>query len=290
MTAKLLEGRPLAKKIETALKREVSSLGKSPVLACVQVGHEPGQEAYVKSQKKTTEGLGVKFQLHKLPADTSESALMTLIKKLNSDTAVNGIIVQMPLPAQIDHKKISRFIAPEKDVECMHPLNIGKIAFANAVLLPCTPAAVMELLDSCCPDLCGKEVVIVGHSEIVGKPLANLLLERLATVTICHIGTSKVGKLREHVERAQILIVAAGKTGLIKGEWIREGTIVIDVGINKVADKIVGDVEFDKASKRAGFITPVPGGVGPLTVIMLMRNLIEAVKLQGRPKTARDVY
>jgi methylenetetrahydrofolate dehydrogenase (NADP+)/methenyltetrahydrofolate cyclohydrolase len=162
----------------------------------------------------------------------------------------------------------------------MHPANIGKIVFGKASILPCTLAAVMELLKETGVDLYGKEVVIVGHSEIVGKPLALLLLEKFATVTVAHIGTSKAGKLEEHVKKAEVLIVAVGKAGLIKGEWIKEGAIVIDVGINRIADKIVGDVEFEGAEKRAAFITPVPGGVGPLTVTMLMRNLVEAAKSQ----------
>ena len=186
----------------------------------------------------------------------------------------------MPLPSQIDYKKISQFVRPEKDVEGMHPANIGKIVFGKATILPCTPAAVMELLKETGADLYGKEVVIVGHSEIVGKPLALLLLDKFATVTVAHIGTSKAGKLEEHVRRAEVLIVAVGKAGIIKGEWIKEGAIVIDVGINRVGDKIVGDVEFETAEKRASYITPVPGGVGPLTVTMLMRNLVQAPKLQ----------
>ena len=186
----------------------------------------------------------------------------------------------MPLPAQIDYKKISENILPDKDIEGMHPANIGKMIFGKARLVPCTPAAAMELINASGVDLYGKGVVIVGHSEIVGKPLALLLLEKFATVTVCHIGTSKAGKLEEHIRRAEVLIVAVGKAGLIKGELIKEGAIVIDVGINRVGDKIVGDVEFEAAEKRASYITPVPGGVGPLTVTMLMRNLVEAAKLQ----------
>jgi methylenetetrahydrofolate dehydrogenase (NADP+)/methenyltetrahydrofolate cyclohydrolase len=162
----------------------------------------------------------------------------------------------------------------------MHPQNIGNIIFGRSKILPCTPAAVMELLNASGVDLYSKEVVVVGHSEIVGKPLALLLLDKFATVTVCHIGTSKAGKLQEHVAKAEVLIVAVGKAGLIKGEWVKEGAVVIDVGINRVADKIVGDVEFEAAEKRASYITPVPGGVGPLTVTMLMRNLVEAAKLQ----------
>jgi methylenetetrahydrofolate dehydrogenase (NADP+)/methenyltetrahydrofolate cyclohydrolase len=278
--AKLLEGKPLAEKIKEEIKQQVSSLKKKPVLASVQVGDNPGAEAYAKSQKKTAEGLGIDYQFHKLSQDTTEASLIEFIQKLNSEKSVNGIIIQMPLPGQIDYKKISQFIFPEKDVEGMHPDNIGKIVFGKANILPCTPAAVMELLKEAGVDLYGKEVVIVGHSEIVGKPLALLLLEKFATVTVCHIGTSKAGKLEEHVMKAEVLIVAVGKAGIIKGEWIKEGAIVIDVGINRVGDKIVGDVEFETAERRASYITPVPGGVGPLTVTMLMRNVVEAAKLQ----------
>jgi methylenetetrahydrofolate dehydrogenase (NADP+)/methenyltetrahydrofolate cyclohydrolase len=278
--AKLLEGKPLAEKIKEAIKQEISALGKMPVLASLQVGENAGADAYVKSQKKAADNLGIDYQLHKLNQETTESELVEFIRNLNSDKTVNGIIIQMPLPAQIDYKKISQFILPEKDVEGVHPANMGRITFGNAKILPCTPAAVMELLKETNVDLHGKEVVVVGHSEIVGKPLALLLLDKFATVTVCHIGTSKAGKLEEHVRKAEVLIVAVGKAGLIKGEWIKEGAIVIDVGINRVQDKIVGDVEFEAAEKSASYITPVPGGVGPLTVTMLMRNLVEAAKLQ----------
>ena len=278
--AKLLEGKPIAEKIKEQIKQEVQSLKQKPVLAGIQVGENAGAAAYVKSQTKLAENLGIVYQLHKLDQQVSESSLIGSIKKLNAEKRVNGIIIQMPLPNHIDYKKISQYIFPEKDVEGMHPANIGKILFGKAVMLPCTPAAVMELLKETGVDLYGKEVVVVGHSEIVGKPLSLLLLDKFATVTVCHIGTSKVGKLEEHVKKAEVLIVAVGKAGLIKGEWIKEGAIVIDVGINRVGDKIVGDVEFEEAEKHASFITPVPGGVGPLTVTMLMRNLVEAAKLQ----------
>jgi methylenetetrahydrofolate dehydrogenase (NADP+) / methenyltetrahydrofolate cyclohydrolase len=278
--AKLLEGKPIAEKIKEEIKQAITALGKKPILASVQVGDNAGAEAYARSQKKTAEALGIEYQFHKLGQDTSEGALIEFVQRLNTDKSINGIIIQMPLPAQIDYKRISQFILPDKDVEGMHPANMGKIVFGKAKILPCTPAAVVELLNSCCPDLYGKEVVIVGHSEIVGKPLALLLLEKFATVTVCHIGTSKAGKLEAHVKNAEILIVAVGKAGLIKGDWVKQDAVVIDVGINRVGDKIVGDVEFEEASKRACCITPVPGGVGPLTVTMLMRNLVEAAKLQ----------
>ncbi|MCU0666625.1 MAG: bifunctional 5,10-methylenetetrahydrofolate dehydrogenase/5,10-methenyltetrahydrofolate cyclohydrolase [Candidatus Omnitrophica bacterium] len=272
--AKLLEGKPLAEKIKEEIKLQVGSMSVKPVLASVLVGENPGAEAYVKSQEKAAQNLGIVYQFQKLPADTQEAALIEFIQKLNSDKKVNGIIIQMPLPAHIDYKKISGFIDPSKDVEGMHPANIGKILFGKAKIVPCTAASCMELLNSTGVDLYGKEVVIVGHSEIVGKPLTLLLLEKFATVTVCHIGTSKAGKLEEHVKKAEILIVAVGKAGLIKGEWVKDGAIVIDVGINRIEGKIVGDVEFEAAEKKASWITPVPGGVGPLTVTMLMRNLV----------------
>jgi len=278
--ARLLEGKPVAERIKEEIRNTIASLGSKPVLASIQVGENAGAESYAKSQKKTAESLGIEYQFHKLGAETSEEALVELVKKLNADKSINGIIIQMPLPAHIDYKKISQFILPEKDAEGMHPANIGKIVFGKAKILPCTAAAVMELLKESGVDLYGKEVVIVGHSEIVGKPLALLLLDKFATTTVCHIGTSKAGKLEEHVRQAEVLIVAAGKAGLIKGDWIKEGAIVIDVGINRVGERIVGDVEFEPAEKRAAYITPVPGGVGPLTVTMLMRNLVEAVKSQ----------
>jgi methylenetetrahydrofolate dehydrogenase (NADP+)/methenyltetrahydrofolate cyclohydrolase len=278
--AKLLEGKPIAEKIKDEIRQQIQSLKNKPVLSSVMVGDNAGAEAYVKSQQKSAQNLGIEYQFHKLAQGTTESQLIDFIQKLNLDKSVNGIIIQMPLPPQIDYKKISQFILPEKDVEGMHPVNIGKIVFGKAGILPCTPAAVMELLKETGVDLYGREVVVVGHSEIVGKPLALLLLDKFATVTVCHIGTSKAQKLEEHVRKAEVLIVAVGKAGLIKGDWIKEGAIVIDVGINRVGDKIVGDIEFETAEKKASYITPVPGGVGSLTVTMLMRNLVEATKLQ----------
>ncbi len=280
MSAKLLEGKPIAQKIQGQISQEIQSARLNPALASILVGENAGAESYVKSQKKLSESLGINYQFHKLNAELLESALIEFIQKLNNDKNINGIIIQMPLPAHIDGRKISNYILPEKDVEGMHPANIGKLLFAKAKIIPCTAASVMELINSTGIDLCGKEAAVVGHSEIVGKPLALLLLEKLATVTVCHIGTSKAGKLEEHVRQAEVLIVAVGKANLIKGEWIKEGAIVVDVGINRLNDRIVGDVEFDEASKRASWITPVPGGVGPLTVTMLMRNLVEAEKLQ----------
>lgn len=278
--AKLLEGKPVAEKIKLEIKRQVQLLRQPPVLASLLVGDNAGAASYVKSQARTAEELGIVYKLFELSKDTTESSLIDFILKLNADKSVNGIIVQMPLPGHIDYSKINESILPLKDVEGLHPENTGKLFLSRRGFASCTARAVMELISSTNVDLYGKEAVVVGHSEIAGKPLAFLLLDKFATVTVCHIATSKAGKLEEHVRRAEVLIVAVGKAGLIKGDWVREGSIVIDVGINRVNGKIVGDVEFEQAQKRASFITPVPGGVGPLTVTMLMRNLAEAAKLQ----------
>ena len=273
--AKLLEGKLIAAQLKEMLLKKIQASGKKLQLASIQVGENPSSEVYIKSQKKNAELLGIEYALHSLDKDTTRDKLINFIETLNNDPKVNGIILQMPLPLHIDYKKISEHIAPEKDAEGMNPLNMGRIVFGRSKVIPCTANAVMELINFTGTSLAGKEVVIVGHSEIVGKPLSLLMLDKLATVTVCHIGTSQAGKLEEHVKKAEVLIVAVGKAGLIKGEWVKEGAIVVDVGINRVGDKLVGDVEFDEAEKRASWITPVPGGVGPLTVVMLMRNLVE---------------
>ena len=273
--AKLLEGKLIAAQLKDALLKKIQASGKKLHLASVQVGENPSSEVYIKSQKKNAELLGIEYALHSLDKDTTQNKLIDFIETLNNDPKVNGIILQMPLPLHIDYKKISEHIACEKDAEGMNPLNMGRIVFGRSKVIPCTANAVMELINFTGTSLSGKEVVIVGHSEIVGKPLSLLMLDKLATVTVCHIGTSQAGKLEEHVKKAEVLIVAVGKAGLIKGEWVKEGAIVVDVGINRVGDKLVGDVQFEEAEKRASWITPVPGGVGPLTVVMLMRNLVE---------------
>ncbi|MCM8783151.1 MAG: bifunctional 5,10-methylenetetrahydrofolate dehydrogenase/5,10-methenyltetrahydrofolate cyclohydrolase [Candidatus Omnitrophica bacterium] len=278
--AVLLEGRPVAERIKQQLKQQIMELDVKPVLASIQVGDNNASEIYIKNQKKIAESLGVDYRLFKLDSKILESELIEFIQELNLNNSIHGIIIQLPLPSQIDYKNIIHCIHPKKDVEGLHPENMGRIIFGKARVLPCTPSAVMELLKQTGVDLYGKEVVVVGHSEIVGKPLALLLLDKFATTTICHIATSCAGKLEEHVRQAEILVVAVGRANLIKGDWIKEGSVVIDVGINKVGQIIVGDVEFEEAFKRASWITPVPGGVGPLTTTLLMRNLIEAVKMQ----------
>jgi methylenetetrahydrofolate dehydrogenase (NADP+)/methenyltetrahydrofolate cyclohydrolase len=281
----LLEGKNVALKIKENIKLEIGALKNKyavqPKLVSIQVGENSASEIYIKSQEKTAKELGINYELRKLDGKITQDELIKAIDNLNKDKNVHGIIVQMPLPPAIDAKLISRFISPLKDIEAVHPQNMGEIVFGKTKVLPCTAAACMELLDSVPGlELYGKEAVIVGHSEIVGKPLALLLLNKFVTTTVCHIATGQRGTLPEFVKEAEILIVAVGKAGLIKGEWIKEGAIVIDVGINRVEGKIVGDVEFDKAAEKTSYITPVPGGVGPLTVTILMRNVVEAFKQQ----------
>ncbi|MFH1782130.1 MAG: bifunctional 5,10-methylenetetrahydrofolate dehydrogenase/5,10-methenyltetrahydrofolate cyclohydrolase [Candidatus Omnitrophota bacterium] len=285
MAAKLLDGKALSKDLKEKIKKEVEELKakykRSPKLVSVQVGENQASEVYLRSQMKNAENLGIEYKLEKLDGRSTQEDLIEAIKKLNSDNAVNGIIIQMPLPQHIDAKLIPRYISPSKDVEAVHPQNMGEIVFGRESVRPCTAASCMELLNSIEGlELYGKEAVVVGHSEIVGKPLALMLLNKFVTTTICHIATGERGNLPEFVKKAEILIVACGKACLVKGDWIKEGAIVIDVGINRVGDKIVGDVEFEKAAERASYITPVPGGVGPLTVAMLMKNLVEIFKKQ----------
>lgn len=284
MPAKLLDGKILANQIKENLKVEIEGFKKTyqavPHLASIQIGENSASAIYVKSQEKNAAALGIEFNLCKLNANITQNELVAYVQKLNQDKNVSGIIIQLPVPPQINSKEISIFIDPKKDVEGMHPENVGQVIFGKMRIGSCTALAAMELIKSTGVDLYGKEAVIVGHSEIVGKPVSLLLLDKFATVTICHIATGQRGYLPTHVKRAEILVVAVGKAGIIKGEWIKEGAIVIDVGINKVGDKIVGDVEFEKAAQVAGFITPVPGGVGPLTVTMLMKNTVESFKLQ----------
>jgi len=284
MAAQLLEGKVIAATIKENLKQEIEVLKQKtqavPKLVSIQVGENAASAVYIKSQKKNAENLGIEYVLETLEAHQPEEDLLALIDGLNKNKSVTGIIVQLPLPKAMDHRLVMRSIAPEKDAEGMHPENLGRVLLGDAVLAPCTAQAAMELITSTGIDLYGKEAVIVGHSEIVGKPLSLLLLNKFVTTSVCHIATGERGVLPEHVKRAEILVVAVGKAGLVKGDWIKEGAIVIDVGINRVEGKLVGDVEFETAQKRASFITPVPGGVGPLTVTMLMRNVVSAFRAQ----------
>jgi len=282
MSAQLLEGKTIAGKIKEELKKEIAGFGQKPKLVSIQVGENPASAVYIKSQKKNAEELGIEYELKTMEIGIIQGILIEEVKKLNQDKSVSGIIVQLPLPKGIDHRLVMGSIAPEKDAEGMHPENLGRVLLGDSKLAPCTAQAAMELIESTGIKLYGKEAVVVGHSEIVGKPLSLLLLNKFVTTTVCHIATGERGVLPEHVKRAEILVVAVGKAGLVKGDWIKEGAIVIDVGINRVEGKLVGDVEFEKAKEKAAFITPVPGGVGPLTVTMLMQNVVNAFKMQHR--------
>ncbi|NQU18861.1 bifunctional 5,10-methylenetetrahydrofolate dehydrogenase/5,10-methenyltetrahydrofolate cyclohydrolase [bacterium] len=286
--AELLKGKPIADKIKEDLKKEIEDLkskfGKSPKLVAVQIGENSSSAVYLKAQIKNAENLGIEYVLNTLPEDTPQQEVEQLIDDLNKDEDISAIILQLPVPKQIDAKRLVNLIDSVKDAEGMHPSNLGQVLLGKWSLAPCTASACLTLVESTGIDLYGKEVVIVGHSEIVGKPLSLMLLSKFATTTVCHIGTGERGVLPEHIKRAEVLVVAVGKAGLIKGEWIKEGAIVVDVGINRVGDKIVGDVEFQEASKRAAHITPVPGGVGPLTTTMLMKNTVEAFKAQKAKK------
>ncbi|MDP8264609.1 MAG: bifunctional 5,10-methylenetetrahydrofolate dehydrogenase/5,10-methenyltetrahydrofolate cyclohydrolase [Candidatus Aceula lacicola] len=284
MSAQLLDGKILAKNLKEDLCTEIvglkSKTGKAPVVVNIMIGDDHAACAYAKSQQKVAEYIGIDYRLNILGKDITEDNLSKHIKELNSNPKINGIMVHKPVPKQINHQTVSNRIDMVKDLEGVNVGNVGKMLLGQTNIIPCTPAAVMEHIKSTKIDLRGKEVVVVGHSEIVGKPLSLLLLQEMATVTVCHVATSEAGKLVDHIARADVLIVAVGKAGLIKGDWIKQGAVVIDVGINQVGSKIVGDVEFDVAKKKAAFITPVPGGVGPVTVVMLMKNAIEAFKCQ----------
>lgn len=280
----LLEGKPIAEGIKAKVRLEVEALkathNKAPKLVAIQMGENASSAVYVKAQKKAAESLGIEYELKTLPQDTKQEDAQGLIRGLNSDPGVTAIILQLPVPKGIDVKALSNLITPAKDAEGMHPQNLGNILLGQYRIGPCTAIAVMELLESTNVKLYGKEAVVVGHSEIAGKPLALMLLNKFATTTVCHIATGERGVLADHVKRAEVLIVAVGKAGIVKGDWVREGAIIIDVGINRVGEKIAGDVEFEAASKKAAYITPVPGGVGPITTTILMRNTVELFKLQ----------
>ena len=282
--AELLKGKKRAEEIKIEVLASVKAMqGKYqrvPMLCAVQVGDDQASAQYMESQRKAAEKLNIRHIIKYLPVDTTEKQLITLIKNLNSDPEINGIILQMPLPVHLDSTKIRQFIRSNKDVEGVHPKNLGNVLLGKWTIAPCTACAVIELLEDAGVHLQGKEVVVIGHSQIVGRPLSVMFMEKLATVTVCHVATAEAGKLPEHIKRAEILIVAVGKANLITGDAIKPGAIVVDVGINCVDGKLVGDVEFDTAREKAAKITPVPGGVGPLTVAILMRNLVHATELQ----------
>ncbi|MSM38095.1 MAG: bifunctional methylenetetrahydrofolate dehydrogenase/methenyltetrahydrofolate cyclohydrolase FolD [Geobacter sp.] len=277
--AQLIDGKAIAAKIRSEITAEVTDLrakGIVPGLAVVLVGDDPASAVYVRMKEKACQDVGIFSDEYKLPADTSEQELLRLIDKLNCDLRIHGILVQLPLPRQINTEKVLEAISPHKDVDGFHPYNVGRLMVGKPLFRPCTPYGVMVMLKETGVDLAGKEVVIVGRSNIVGKPVAAMCLAQHATVTICH---SKTRDLAAKVGQADVLIAAVGQPEMIKGAWIKEGAVVIDVGVNRVGEKkLVGDVEFAAASERASAITPVPGGVGPMTITMLLYNTVESAK------------
>ncbi len=291
--ARLLEGRKLAGEMQVPLAREVRRVSrrfrKQPVLGVIRVGRKNhAQDSYLRSQQRLARRLGIGYRLITLNPGATERRLLNLIKRLNRDPSVSAILLLMPLPRSVDVKHIVHHILPAKDAEGLHPENLGRLVMERDHVVPPTPGAIVKLIKGTGVRLSGKEVVLVGHSQIVGRPLSLMLLRELATTTVCHIGTWKRGRLAEHVRRAEVLIVAVGKAELIPGRWIRKGALVVDVGMNRKGNKVVGDVQFKAARRRAAYITPVPGGVGPLTVTILMQNVVECFKWQhgaGRHRT-----
>ncbi len=277
MSARVLNGKELATKIKGELKQTVDEVKKKnihPGLAVVIVGNDPASRVYVNSKKKACEEIGIESFEYALEKSIKEEELIELILKLNKDDKVNGILVQLPLPKHIDEEKIILTIDSSKDVDAFHPENVGRLMTGNPKFLPCTPAGVMELIKESGIEIAGKECVIVGRSNIVGKPQSMLLLAEHGTVTICH---SRTKNLEEVIKRADILVAAVGRPEMIKGSSIKPGAVVIDVGINRLENKkLVGDVEYESCSSVASAITPVPGGVGPMTIAMLMKNTVRA--------------
>ncbi|MBE7025954.1 MAG: bifunctional methylenetetrahydrofolate dehydrogenase/methenyltetrahydrofolate cyclohydrolase FolD [Ruminococcaceae bacterium] len=276
----IMDGKALAKKVKMQQKEQAEILkakGVEPCLAVVIVGENPASKVYVAGKIRDCEEVGITSREYALPASTTQDELLALVSELNNDDSVSGFIVQLPLPSHIDEKTILDAIDPKKDVDAFHPINVGKIMIGDYDFLPCTPAGVMELLEEYKIDISGKECVVVGRSNIVGKPQAMLLLHKNGTVTVCH---SRTKNLSDVTRRADILVVAIGKGEFVTGDMIKEGAVVIDVGMNRNDEgKLVGDVHFESAKEKASYITPVPGGVGVMTRAILMKNAIKAAQL-----------
>ncbi len=278
--AKIIDGKAVSAQVKEDIAKEVAMLkqqyGISIGLAVVIVGNNPASRIYVNNKKKACEAVGFESFEYALPEETTQEELLALIDKLNADEKVDGILVQLPLPKHLDEKIVIDNISPDKDVDAFHPVNVGKIMIGDYSYLPCTPAGVMELIASTGVEISGKECVVVGRSNIVGKPMSMLLLHKSGTVTICH---SRTKDLAAECKRADILVAAVGVPKLITGDMIKEGAVVIDVGMNRLDDgKLCGDVDFESCEKVASYITPVPGGVGPMTIAMLMKNTLTAAK------------
>lgn len=280
MSAHIIDGRSIAETLRRHIKKQIEQRRarglRDPGLAVLLVGADPSSQVYVRSKRKACEEVGIRSFSYDLPTTTTENELLALIKQLNARSDVDGILVQLPLPAQISPDAIIDHIHPDKDVDGFHAYNVGRLALRNPLLRPCTPHGVMTLLEHTGCQIRGADAVIVGASNIVGRPMSLELMLAGCTVTVCHRFTRD---LQSHVRRAEILVAAAGKPGLVKGEWIKPGAVVIDVGITRLADgRLAGDVEFDIAKEHAAWITPVPGGVGPMTVAVLMENTLYAAE------------
>ncbi|MGA7827705.1 MAG: bifunctional methylenetetrahydrofolate dehydrogenase/methenyltetrahydrofolate cyclohydrolase FolD [Geobacteraceae bacterium] len=285
----IIDGKATAQKIRREITREVKKLEEEdirPGLAVVLVGDNPASRVYVRMKEKACCDVGIFSDEYTLPAETEEKELLSLINRLNNNDRIHGILVQLPLPEHINEAKVIEAISPDKDVDGFHPYNVGRLVLGKPTFQPCTPYGIMVLLKEYGIDLTGKEVVVVGRSNIVGKPVAFMCLQQHATVTICHTRTVD---LPAKIGMADILIAAVGRPEVIPGKWIKEGAVVIDVGVNRIAEKkLVGDVEFQTAAQRASYITPVPGGVGPMTITMLLQNTLLSAKTMHAAKQIRQ--
>ena len=288
MSAKIISGTEVAKAIREELKAEVAELvgkGVTPGLVTILVGEDPASQSYVAAKNRTAKELGIYSEQITLPADTLEADLLQLVEKCNKDSKINGILVQLPLPKHIDEAKVLYAIDPDKDVDGFHPVNVGKMVLGEQCFLPCTPHGILELLKRSGVETSGAEVVVVGRSNIVGKPIANLMLQKReagnATVTLCHTRTKDIAA---HTRRADIIIAAVGVPKMITADMVKDGVVIIDVGVNRIGKSesgkaiLAGDVDFEAVKEKASFITPVPGGVGPMTITMLMKNTVQAAR------------
>ena len=286
---RILDGKKTAQKVKDALKERVEQLkkdGLTPGLAVIIVGNDSASRVYVNNKKKACEYVGIHSEEYALPEETTQDELISLVKRLNEKADIHGILCQLPLPKHINEEAVINAIDPQKDVDAFHPINVGKIMIGNFDFLPCTPAGVMELIEESGIDITGKHCVVVGRSNIVGKPQAMLLLHRNATVTICH---SKTENLPQVCQTADVLVVAVGRAKMVDESYIKEGAVVIDVGMDRDENgKLCGDVDFDSACKKAGYITPVPGGVGPMTIATLMKNAVTAAEKSISAENSED--
>lgn len=281
---KILDGKAASKQVRTGLKAEVEAFaaetGVTPHLAAVLVGDDPASAVYVRNKERACAKAGIKSTLHRLSSETSGNELLSLVQQLNEDAGVHGILVQLPLPNQIQEQRILDSVAPGKDVDCFHPMNVGLMSQGRPRFLPCTPHGIQELLRLHDVETSGMHAVVIGRSEIVGKPMAAMLVQRgdqaNCTVTVCHSGTRDLPAI---IKQADLLVVAIGKPEFVTGDMIKSGAVVVDVGINRVGEKLVGDVDFESAAESASAITPVPGGVGPMTIAMLLKNTLTAARL-----------